>query len=137
MFECIWSVISLSAPHMQIERETAQSMQKLVDLDRVKTRMQESADALQVGGGCCRKQHSVTFVVWSMYSYMCCTVYVREREGESRDCMVGCACPYWHVCVCVCWRETVSFYLFVYVLCQCMCVTLSYCSCRKWTTGPH
>lgn len=76
MCEGVWTGNSLSAPHMQIERETAQSMRKLVDLDRVKTRMQESADALQVGGGCCGEQHSVTCVVWSMYTFMCCTVCV-------------------------------------------------------------
>ena len=49
----------LSLSHLQIELDTAQSMQTLVDLDRVKTRMQESADALQVGSGCCGEQDSV------------------------------------------------------------------------------
>ena len=49
----VWTGVTLSVAPLQIELETAQSMQTLVDLDRVKTRMQESADALQVGGGGC------------------------------------------------------------------------------------
>ena len=32
----------------QVERDTAQSMQRLVELDRIKTRMVESQNALQV-----------------------------------------------------------------------------------------
>ena len=47
----VCTCVSLSLLPSQIELDTAQSMQTLVDLDRVKTRMQESADALQVGGG--------------------------------------------------------------------------------------
>ena len=65
---CYLPVLSLS--HLQIELDTAQSMQTLVDLDRVKTRMQESADALQVGSGCCGGQDSVQSLEWSIRIYV-------------------------------------------------------------------
>ena len=86
---CYQPVLSLS--HLQIELDTAQSMQTLVDLDRVKTRMQESADALQVGSGCCGGQDSV---------HMC----VRMRVHV---CVHVCVC----VCVCVCVRVCVCAYV--------------------------
>ena len=97
---CYLPVLSLS--HLQIELDTAQSMQTLVDLDRVKTRMQESADALQVGSGCCGGQDSVHMCV-RMRVHVCVHV-----------CVCVCVCVRVRVCACVC-------------MCVCMCVHVYVC----------
>ena len=96
--------------HLQIELDTAQSMQTLVDLDRVKTRMQESADALQVGSGCCGGQDSV---------HMC----VRMRVH---------VCVHVCVCVCVCVRVCVCVHVCVYV---CACVCVFWCESNMFVCG--
>ena len=45
---CLHVCVSACLCTWQVERETAQSMQKLVYLDTIKTRMKESQNALQV-----------------------------------------------------------------------------------------
>ena len=45
---CDDDVMMMSSCTLQVERDTAQSMQRLVELDSIKCRMMESQNALQV-----------------------------------------------------------------------------------------